>query len=174
MVLPAPYSAPRISRAVKCPRGTPVRTLQYSLPHKHAPGQQESTHTARQAMNRWGSVWWVSVVRTRRGASFGRLPDEPLTWRGGVRGWHRLRAIGGGVAVESPLSARNGSSIDDRDDMFEKSTLVSRRTHTRSRGLLHGAPLLYKRIATEHMTRPRAGPDFTDSRAPVGPETLPF
>ena len=65
-----------------------------------------------------------------------------------MRGWPRLRAIGGGVSIESPLSARNGSSIDDRDDMFEKSTLVSGRTHTRNRGLLHGAPLLCKRITT--------------------------
>ena len=52
------------------------------------------------------------------------------------------------MAIEAPLSARNGSSIDDRDDMFEKSTLVSRMTHTRNRGLLHGAPLLCKRITT--------------------------
>ena len=80
MVLPAPYSAPRISRAVECPHGTPVRTLQYSRPHKHAPVQQENTHTARQAINRGGSVWWVAVVRTRRGASVGGLPDETLTW----------------------------------------------------------------------------------------------
>ena len=100
MVLPAPHRAARISRAVECPHGTPVRTLEYSRLHKHTPGQQENTHTSRQAISRGGRVWWVSVVRTRRGASGGGLPDEPLTrGGGGVRGWPRLCAIGGGAVM---------------------------------------------------------------------------
>ena len=111
----------------------------------------------------------ASIMCTRRGARGGGLPDEPLTWGGGVRGWPRLRAIGGGVAIESPLSARNGSSIDDRDDMFEKCTLVSRRTHTRNRGLLHGEPLLCGRITTvvdEKAWRPVFLGDYNDRAGP--------
>jgi len=57
-----------------------------------------------------------------------------------VSRWRRLCAIGR-VAIKSLIRDRHGSSIDDPDDMFGEFTLASLRTHIRSRGLLHGAPL---------------------------------